>query len=258
MRENRLRTLWAADRPVVNSWLTIPDAYCAETLAHAGFDSLTVDMQHGLIGFEAAVSMLSAITSTPTVPVVRVPWLDPSIIMKMLDADAYGIICPMVNTRADAERFVAALRYPPLGNRSLGPTRALLYGGSNYVQRANYTIVGLAMIETCEALDNLDEILSVKGLDAVYIGPNDLALSLGREPHSDVDDARVVEAVEHILAKAQQHGVIAEMHNSSPAYARRWADKGFRFVTVGADASFLVSGAAQALAGLGAAAGNAA
>ena len=106
------------------------------------------------------------------------------------------------------------------------------------------------MIETCEALDNLDDILSVRGLDAIYIGPNDLALSLGRAPHSDVDDARVVEAIEHILAKAQQHGVVAGMHNSSPAYARHWADKGFRFVTVGADASFLTSGAARALTGM--------
>jgi 4-hydroxy-2-oxoheptanedioate aldolase len=258
MRENRIRTLWAADKPVVNNWLTIPDAFCAETLAHAGFDSLTVDMQHGLIGFEAAVSMLTAISSTRTMPVVRVPWLDQGIVMKMLDAGAYGIICPMVNTRADAELFVSALRYPPAGSRSFGPARAVLYAGPDYIQHANDTVVGLAMIETREALDNLDEILSVKGLDAVYIGPNDLALSLGYEPRSDVDDPRVVEAVEHILAKAQQHGVTAGMHNSSAVYARRWADKGFRFVTVGADVSFLVSGAAQALAELGAAPGDAA
>jgi len=258
MRENRLRTLWAANKPVVNSWLTIPNAFCAETLAHAGFDSLTVDMQHGLIGFEAAVSMLTAISSTQSVPVVRVPWLDRGIVMKMLDAGAYGIICPMVNTRADAELFVSALHYPPAGSRSFGPARVVLYAGSDYVQHANDTVVGLAMIETREALDNLDEILSVKGLDAVYIGPNDLALSLGYEPRSDVDDPRVVEAVEHILAKAQQHGVTAGMHNSSAVYARRWADKGFRFVTVGADVSFLVSGATQALAELGAAPGDAA
>ncbi|GEP07873.1 HpcH/HpaI aldolase family protein [Methylobacterium oxalidis] len=257
MRENRLRTLWAADKPVVNSWLTIPDAFCAETLAHAGFDSLTVDMQHGLISFEAAVSMLTAISSTPTVPVVRVPWLDPGIIMKMLDAGAYGIICPMVNTRAGAELFVSALRYPPAGIRSFGPARALLYAGSDYLQHANNTVAGLAMIETREALDNLDEILSVKGLDAVYIGPNDLALSLGHEPRSDVDEPQVIEAIELILAKAQQHGVIAGMHNSSADYARRWVDKGFRFVTVGADVSFLAGGAARALSELGASSGDA-
>ena len=129
MRENRLRTLWAAEKPAVNSWLTIPDAFCAEILAHAGFDSLTVDMQHGLIGFETAVSMLTAISSTATVPVVRVPGLDPAMIMKVLDAGAYGVICPLVNTRADAERFVTALRYPPAGNRSFGPnSSAALWG----------------------------------------------------------------------------------------------------------------------------------
>ena len=120
--------------------------------------------------------MLQAISTTDTVPVVRVPWLEPGILMKTLDAGAYGVICPMVNTREDAQKLVAWTHYAPRGTRSFGPVRALLYGGADYPQHANDTIVTFAMIETAQALDNLDEILSVEGLDAVYIGPSDLSL----------------------------------------------------------------------------------
>src|SRR4051812_37827634 len=115
MRENRIRSLWARGEAAVNGWLAIPNAFSAETMAHAGWDSLTIDMQHGVVDYQAAVTMLAAISTTPTVPVVRVPGLDPGIIMKMLDAGAYGIICPMVNTCADAEKLVSAMRYPPRG-----------------------------------------------------------------------------------------------------------------------------------------------
>ena len=107
MRENRIRTMWAAGKAVVNGWLAIPNVFSAETMAHAGWDALTIDMQHGVVDYDAALAMLTAISTTSVAPVVRVPWLDPGIIMKMLDAGAYGIICPMVNTRADAERFVS-------------------------------------------------------------------------------------------------------------------------------------------------------
>ena len=123
--------------------------------------------------------MLQAISTTDTVPVVRVPWLEPGILMKALDAGAYGVICPMVNTREDAQKLVAWTHYAPRGTRSFGPVRATLYGGADYPQHANDTIVTFAMIETAQALDNLDDILSVEGLDAVYIGPSDLSLALG-------------------------------------------------------------------------------
>ena len=119
MRENRIRTLWAAGQAAVNGWLAIPTVFSAETMAHAGWDALTIDMQHGVVDYGAAVPMLTAISTTSVAPVVRVPWLDPGIVMKMLDAGAYGIICPMVNTRADAERFVSAMRYPPPGQPQL-------------------------------------------------------------------------------------------------------------------------------------------
>ncbi|MEO5772370.1 MAG: aldolase/citrate lyase family protein, partial [Burkholderiaceae bacterium] len=164
MRENRLRTLWQNDQAAVNGWLAIPNSFSAEVMAHQGWDTLTIDLQHGVIEYAAMVPMLQAISTTPTVPIVRVPWLEPGIIMKSLDAGAYGLICPMVNSREDAQKFVAWSSYAPKGTRSFGPIRALLYGGADYAAEANDTVVRFAMIETAQALENLDAILSVEGL----------------------------------------------------------------------------------------------
>jgi 4-hydroxy-2-oxoheptanedioate aldolase len=185
MRENKLRRIWKSGGVAVNGWLAIPNSFSAETMAHQGWDSLTVDMQHGVVDYQAMVTMLQAISTTDTVPVVRVPWLEPGILMKSLDAGAYGLICPMVNSREDAERLVAWTHYAPRGTRSFGPVRASLYGGADYAALANETIVTFAMIETAAALDRIDDILSVEGLDAIYIGPSDLSLSLGCTPVLD-------------------------------------------------------------------------
>lgn len=248
MRENRLRTLWKQDRAAVNGWLAIPNSFSAETMAHQGWDSLTIDLQHGVVDYQAMVTMLQAISTTSTVPVVRVPWLEPGILMKTLDAGAYGVICPMINTREDAQKLVAWTHYAPRGTRSFGPVRALLYGGADYPQHANDTIVTFAMIETAAALDNLDAILSVEGLDAIYIGPSDLSLALGCKPTFDDLDPKAAEAVDHILARAKAHGVVAGIHNGAPGAALRRIAKGFRFTTVSSDARLIAAGAQQVLA----------
>ena len=240
-----LKAIWAAGRPVLNGWLAIPDAFTAETMAHQGWDSLTVDMQHGITDYLSAVPMLTAISTRPVVPVVRVPWLDPGIIMKSLDAGALGVICPMINNAEEAQRFVASLRYPPLGVRSFGPIRALLAHGADYPAKANDLVTGFAMIETKEALEHLDEIMSVPGLDAIYIGPTDLALALGAEPRLDPTDQRVIDAVAHILARAKAHGLRAGIHNASVEHALKMVGIGFDFVTAGSDARFVAAGAAQ-------------
>jgi 4-hydroxy-2-oxoheptanedioate aldolase len=248
MRENRLRTIWKSGGAVVNGWLAIPNSFSAETMAHQGFDSLVVDMQHGVIDYQAMVTMLQAISTTNTVPVVRVPWLEPGILMKSLDAGAYGVICPMINTREDAQKLVAYTHYAPRGVRSFGPVRALLYGGADYPQHANDTIVSFAMIETAQALDNLDDILSVEGLDAVYIGPSDLSLALGCRPVFDDLDPKAAEAVAHILERAKAHGVVAGMHNGTPESALKRIEMGFQFVTVSSDARLMAGGAQQLIA----------
>ncbi|MCY1210569.1 5-keto-4-deoxy-D-glucarate aldolase [compost metagenome] len=248
MRENRIRKMWAAGQAVVNGWLSIPSAFAAETMAHQGWDSLTIDLQHGALDYADALALLTAISTTDTVPVVRVPWNEPGILMKVLDAGAYGVICPMVNNRADAERLVAATRYPPLGTRSFGPIRGLLYGGADYAQHANGTVVVLAMIETRQGLENLDEILSVDGLDGVYIGPSDLSLALGCRPAFDDVDPPVAQAIEHVVARARAHGRVAGIHNGAPAAALRRIGQGFGFVTVSSDARLMAAGAQQVMA----------
>ena len=250
MRENRLRTLWQNDQAAVNGWLAFPNSFSAEVMAHQGWDTLTIDLQHGVIDYQAMVGMLQAISTTATVPIVRVPWLEPGALMKALDAGAYGVICPMVNTREDAQKLIAWTNYAPQGTRSFGPVRASLYGGADYATQANRTVVRFAMIETAQALDNLDAILSVEGLDAIYIGPSDLSLALGCKPVFDDVDPPVAQAIAHILERAQTHGVKAGVHNGRPDVARARIEMGFRFVTVGSDARILAAGSQELLAAM--------
>jgi 4-hydroxy-2-oxoheptanedioate aldolase len=253
MRENRLRTMWRNDQAAINGWLAIPNSFAAEVMAHQGWDTLTIDLQHGVVDYQAMVTMLQAISTTATVPIVRVPWLEPGIIGKTLDAGAYGIICPMVNSREDAQKLVAYSHYAPRGTRSFGPVRATLYAGADYPEKANDTIVTFAMIETAQALDNLDSILSVEGLDAIYIGPSDLSLSMGCRPVFDDVDPPVAQAIEHILARATAHGLKAGIHNGVPEGALARVAKGFRFVTVSSDARLMAAGSQQVLSAMRAA-----
>jgi 4-hydroxy-2-oxoheptanedioate aldolase len=247
MRENRLRSIWKGGGAAVNGWLAIPSSFAAETMAQQGWDTLTIDLQHGVVDYSTMIPMLQAISTTETVPLVRVPWLEPGILMKTLDAGAYGVICPMVNTREDAQKLVAYTSYAPRGTRSFGPVRALLYGGPDYYEHADRTIIRFAMIETAQALDNLDAILSVEGLDAVYIGPSDLSISLGCKPSFDEPEPKAAQAIDHILARARHHGIVAAIHNGTPEAARARIEKGFQLVTVSSDARLIAAGAQQIL-----------
>lgn len=248
---NPARERLEAGKPVLNGWLHIPSSLSAEAMAHAGFDTLTLDLQHGPYGFEAVLPMLQAIATTTTVPLARLPWNEPGIIMKLLDAGCYGLICPMVSTRAECEAFVGACRYPPQGYRSFGPTRIRLGAPDDYAARANDALLTFAMIETAEALENLDAIMSVPGLDAVYVGPADLSQALGGPPGADWAEGPVVEALGQILEAAQQHGLVAGVHTMSAAYAQKMLELGYRFVTVQSDLNFLLSGAKMTVASLG-------
>ena len=250
MRENRLRTIWSEDGTVVNGWLHIPSPFSAEVMAHTGVDSLTIDMQHAPIDYASLVLMLQAISSTDTVPVVRVPWNAPGIIMQVLDAGAYAVICPMVDTREQAEAFVGACRYPPAGYRSFGPFRASLYGGEDYAEHADATVVTIAMIETRRALENLEGILDVEGLDAVFVGPSDLGQSLGYGPGPDREEPEVVEAIDGVLAAARGRGLAAGIFAGSPEHASRMIEKGFRFVNVSSDVRLMAGASAEIVAQL--------
>ena len=245
MKDNALRSLWAADRGAVNGWLAIPSSFAAEVMAHQGWDTLTIDLQHGALDYSAMLPMLQAIHGSPAMPIVRVPWLEPGIIMKTLDAGALGLICPMVNTREDAQKLVAYTHYAPRGTRSFGPVRAGLVHGADYAKAADDQLVIFAMIETAQALDNLDAICSVEGLDAIYIGPSDLSLALGCAPTFDDVDPKVAQAIDHILDRATAHGLKAGIHNGRSDVALARLRKGFRFVTIGSDARLLAAGSQQ-------------
>jgi 4-hydroxy-2-oxoheptanedioate aldolase len=248
MRENGIKSIWKRGGAVINGWLGIPSSVAAENMAQAGWDALTVDLQHGLVDYQAAVSMLQAVSTSNATPLARVPWLEPGIIMKLLDAGAYGIICPMINTRAECEALVKTCRYPPLGYRSFGPVRATWYAGGDYWQHANDTVLAIAMIETTTAMQNLDEILSVPGLDGIYVGPNDLALTLGRTPSGNPTDKVVVDAIKTIVQGAKKHGIPAGIHCGSTAMAKDMIALGFQFVTLLADNAFLATAAKTAVA----------
>jgi 4-hydroxy-2-oxoheptanedioate aldolase len=248
MRENLLKKSWAAGRHTVNGWLGIPNAFSAEIMAHAGWDSLTVDMQHGLVDYQAMVGMLQAISTTSVVPMVRVPWNEAGIIQKCLDAGAYGIICPMINSRAECEQLVSVCRYAPAGSRSFGPIRASIYGGADYFRHANETVLALAMIETRTALEKLDEILAVPGLDGVYVGPADLAISLGVAPGFDPTDETVLDAIRTIVESSRSHGLHAGLHCGSTSFARKMFGWGFDFATILGDGRLMAMKAQEVVA----------
>lgn len=239
MRKNHVLAAWRANRQTIGGWLSIDSAYTAEVMANAGFDWLCLDMQHGMLDYSDLKKMLPAISTTDTIPLVRVPWNEPYEIMKALDAGAYGVIVPLVNNREEAERAVSACKYPPQGNRSFGPIRGAIYGGAGYVKEANNEIACIVMIETAEALSNLDQILSTPGVDAAYIGPADLAYALGLPPTGDNNDPKHVATVDLIAAACKKHGIAVGIHTGSLEYTQRFLKQGFHMVTLGSDSGFM-------------------
>jgi 4-hydroxy-2-oxoheptanedioate aldolase len=250
MRPNTVKRNLLAGKPQIGGWLNIPSSLTAEVMAHQGFDWLCVDTQHGAIDFATAFPMLQAISTTDTMPFVRVPWNEPSIIMKYLDAGAYGIIVPMIETKEDAERAVWAMRYPPAGMRSSGPFRATIYGGSDYQANANDELLLAVMIETAKAIENLDAIASVPGVDALYIGPSDLSQALGLGPRYDADNPKHAETVTKIREACERHGKIPGVHTGGATLSSRYIREGFKMVLLTSDGAGVASGAQRELSGV--------
>jgi 4-hydroxy-2-oxoheptanedioate aldolase len=247
VKENTIRTIWKQGGAVINGWLGIPSSVAAENMAQAGWDGLTVDLQHGLVDYQTAVTMMQGIATVGTPTMCRVAWLEPGIIMKLLDAGAWGIVCPMINTRAECEQFVGACRYPPRGYRSFGPVRATWSYGADYFKHINDSVITMAMIETKRAMDNLESILTVPGLDSIYIGPNDLAISLGFGPSGVPTDKPVLDAIKYIVDTAKKHKIYAGIHTGSTKMAKEMIALGFQYVTLLADNAFLASAAKAAV-----------
>ena len=233
--KHKLLQTWENGQGAINAWLAIPNTVTAEVAAMQDFDSVTIDLQHGLNDYQITLGMLQAISTSDKTAMVRVPWNEPGIIMKSLDAGALGIICPMINTRADAEAFVGACRYTPDGYRSAGPTRAMLVYGANYIAQANDAVVSLAMVETREALENVAEIAATPGLTGIYVGPSDLSLSLGYGPGMDHTREEMVSAIMSIRDACKAAGIKIGIHCGSTDYARRMIAEGFDLTTISSD-----------------------
>lgn len=252
MIANKLKQIWADGRPTINGWCSIGNPFTAEIMAVQGFDSITIDMQHGALDYSHLLPMFQAMRASGATLMARVPWLEPGIIMKALDAGAYGIICPMVNTAEDAARFVSYMRYPPHGQRSFGPTRVSFAAGANYAGEANDNMLAFAMIETAEGFANLDAIAATPGLDGIYVGPADLTLSLteGRlAPGFDREEPEMIEALKTIVAACKKNGIRAALHCGTPDYAARAISWGYDMTTVGGDSRFLAAAAGAAVSG---------
>lgn len=235
MKKNFTKEFLLSKDFILNGWLSIPNSFTAEAMSKMNWDSITIDIQHGQNDYSTSIAMLQAISGNNVFPFTRVSWNEPGIIMKMLDLGVLGIICPMINTKEECEKFVSYCYYPPDGQRSFGPMRAQLIYGSDYYERANQQIISLAMIETKESVDNIDEILSVPKLTGVYIGPGDMSSSYGLKPNFDVKEDPVFSNIKMIVKKAKEKGKIAGIHNGTAFYAKQMIDLGFKFVTVSSD-----------------------
>src|SRR5512133_1379430 len=237
MRPNRVKELWRAGKPAITGWCSTADPYIAEVMVRGGFDAMILDMQHGMgIGPDRAASWLQVVGQNPDVtPLVRVPWNEPAFIQWVLDAGAMGVIIPMVNSLEDAKKAIGACRYPPIGYRSNGPNRARYVNGSDYFERANDEVICLVMMETVEGIDSIDEIANLPGVDGYYIGPTDLAISMGVKPAFDVKDPRHVAAVQKVVDTAKAHGQTAGIHVGTVEEGiRRWK-QGFGLTPIFSD-----------------------
>ncbi len=241
MRPNTTKRLLKEGKPAVGTWLNLGSPLAAEWLAHLGWDWLNIDQEHGAIDATLTQSLLQAISTTDTIPLVRVPWADPQAIKRALDAGAYGLFIPTIQSRDEAELCVRAMKYPPLGNRGLGGARRQLYGGADYVAQANDEILVILMIESAEGVTNAQDILSVPGVDACFVGPNDLSASLGLKPSLNPDDPEYDRALEAIFDACRRNGVAPGIHTPNAEAANRRLEQGWQLIAVSGDGGLMAA-----------------
>ena len=239
MRANKIQTLWNSGHSVLCGWMNTESPYIAEMMGVKGMDAVCLDMQHGVAHIQDVYHVMQAISATDAAPVVRVPGLDPALIMKTLDLGAYAVICPLIDTAEEAAAFVDASSYPPMGGRSYGPVRGTLYGGPDYFAKANETIVRLAMIETASGLEHVDAICATDGLDGIFVGPSDLAISLGHKPGPEHSNTELEDAIQTCREVAHKAGIKAGIFCSSGKGAHIRASEGFDLVVPSHDAYML-------------------
>lgn len=232
MRTNPLRNHWESHDAAIGAWLSVPSSVTAEVVGQVGFDYVCIDMQHGLIGYSDAVSILQVLSLGPSTATVRVPWNEPGIIGRVLDAGAMAVIVPMVNTAEQARLAVERGMYAPEGSRSSGPIRVAPVEGPDYTEMANESCAIIPMVETVEAVDNIDGILHTPGIEAIYVGPNDLAVSMGFG--RDCTEPAFHDVLDHIVERCNEHGVVPGIH-AAPHTVRERMERGYRMLTVNSE-----------------------
>jgi 4-hydroxy-2-oxoheptanedioate aldolase len=254
MKTNPVRAKLKRGEPSLGTWLTLADPTAAQMMARVGFDWLTVEMEHTSVSLSVAAQSFAVIAAGGTVPLVRVPWNTGENIKRVLDCGAWGIVVPMVNSRAEAEAAIAAARYAPLGMRSVGgQVHAMSFDTdpATYYQRANDEILIVLMAEHVKAIEAIDEILSVPGFDAVFIGPNDLSKSMGMAPVFESDEPKFVQALDRVLKTARKYGVAPGIHVADAAAALRRQKEGFQFIAITSEAGMMLSKANEMVRALG-------
>jgi 4-hydroxy-2-oxoheptanedioate aldolase len=247
MGSDPVRARWSAGETAFAAWLTLESSAAAAAVASAGFDAVVVDLQHGRATLADLPGLSAALEASPAVPFVRPAWNDPADLMRSLDHGFHGVICPMVGSRLEAEAFVAACRYPPLGTRSYGPIHGAFGRGRDQTRAAETATILFAMIETAEGLANLDEIASTPGLDGLFVGPADLSLGMELDTFADLTDPALLAALDSVIAVALDHDLAPGIHAPSPANGAAMARRGFRFVSCAVDEDLLRDAAEVAL-----------
>jgi 4-hydroxy-2-oxoheptanedioate aldolase len=248
MKFNHVRAKLKRGEPSIGTWLTLPDPIAARLMARAGFDWLTVELEHAAINIETAAQSFSSIVESGVAPLARVPWNTGENIKRVLDNGAWGIVVPMVNSRAEAEAAVAAARYQPQGIRSVGgQLHAVSFDTdpATYYSTANEQILVVLMAEHVDAIASAEEIISVPGVDAIFIGPNDLLNSMGKPPKFESEDKQFTDAVQHILRTAKKHGVAPGIHVADAEAAKRRIAEGFQFVAITSEAGMMMTKARE-------------
>lgn len=242
-----LRELWAGDRVALNAWLTLDGTASAGAVSAAGFDAVTLDLQHGAAEPSAAPGIIDAIERSGATPFVRLHWNEPASIMRTLDIGARGLICPTIGSREEAERLVMWSRYPPAGTRSYGPVRSAFGAGADQVRGASDGVLVFAMIETASAAGQIDAIAGTPGLDGLYVGPADLSLGLGLGTFADLRDPALLEVLERVVAAAGRFGIVPGIHAPGVDGVAEMAELGFRFIGAAVDSDLLETAASSAL-----------
>lgn len=247
MRANHVRRRLQAGEPSIGTWLSLPSPEAAEYVSRLGFDWLTVDAEHNPIDVRTLAQMFAAMAASGTAPMVRIPWNSGENFKRVLDAGAWGVVVPMVKTREEAERAVEAARYYPEGDRSVGGGRAPISfdtTGEHYLRNANNEILVVLQIEHIRGVENADAILSVPGVDACFIGPNDLAASmgLGLGVPLESDDPALNEAIYAIRDACLRNGVAPGIHTSGAAGVNQRIAEGFQFCALASELKYMLSG----------------